>query len=494
MALRKILLGNVAIALFLRNPTLFLSNVRKRCPSLPVFGYLSDICERLSDSPAQKLREIGMLDEAVRKTSRRQFWLSWQLNQELAQLEEPILKSRPISETRPRKVVCFLTNSKPYSNSGYAIRSHEILKALDTANVQIQGVTRFGYPYVVGKSPQTTAENWDNIPYFRIVPKYFPISWKKEFEKAVEHLTTFVRDSEAELIHCTTGFQNAQVVSAAAEQAGIPWIYEVRGEPQNTWLSKFDKEKKELAVRSSKYRQEDRLELEAMKKAASVVVLSEVSKQRIIKKGIDACKIKVVPNSIDEKVLGAEVKPEWIRKSLGFKQKITFGTVSALVPYEGLETLVYALPHLPLDYELLIVGSGEDLERLTLLAEELKVRRRVHFVGYRPYEEILDWYAALDIFVLPRRDEAVTRFVTPLKAVNAQALGKPVVASDLPAIREVTGNLSHYVTAGDPVAFAEEIEKVKLGPDSASIEWAKTRTWRKSIREMLAAYGGSRTS
>lgn len=493
MDVGRILLGNVAITLFLRNPRVFLSNVRRRFPGVPVFDPLSAICEKVFDSPAQTLREIGMLDEALRKTSRRQFWLSWQLRQELAQLAEPILSSRPIGETQPRKVVYFLTNSKPHSNSGYAVRSHEILKALASTNVEVQGVTRFGYPYVVGKTPETTYENWDNIPYLRIIPKYFPVSWKEEFEKAVEHLVEIVLGSGAELIHCTTGYQNAQIVSAAAELAGIPWVYEVRGEPQNTWLSKFDVEEKKLAIRSSKYKKEERLELEAMKNAASVVVLSEVSKRRIIKKGIDASKIKVVPNSIDERAFGDEVDPRRIRNSLGLQQKITFGTVSALVPYEGLETLVYALPHLPLDYELLVVGGGEGFERLAVLAEELKVRQRVHLVGYRPYEEILDWYAALDIFVLPRRDEAVTRFVTPLKALNAQALGKPVVASDLPAIREVTGNLSHYVTAGDPLAFAEQIKKVELGPDSDSIDWAKTRTWRNAISEMLAAYGGLET-
>lgn len=488
--MRKVLLGNVAIALFLRNPKAFLINLSRRFRHNPRLNGFAKTCTKLFDSPAQKLREAGMLDEALLKTSRRQYWLSWQVNQEIAQLEEPIWESISTRENQSRKVVYFLTNSKPYSNAGYAVRSHEILKALANANVDVRAITRFGYPYVIGKAPRTVEGEWEGVLYKRIVPKYFPLSWKKEFEKAVEFLAEFARDSGAELIHCTSGYQNAQIASAAARALGIPWIYEVRGEPQNTWLSKFHGEEEKRARESLRYRMENRLELEAMKKAASVVVLSEVSKRRMMLKGIEGHKINVVPNSIDETVFTVEVRPEAIRKSLCVQHKITFGTVSSLVAYEGLETLIYALCHLPEIYELLVVGGGEEFDSLVQLAEKLKVQNRVHLVGYRPYEEILDWYSALDIFVLPRKDEYVTRFVTPLKALNAQALGKPVVASDLPAIREITGNLAHYVTADDAVAFAQQIKQVQLGPDNKSIEWVKTRTWQKAIRDLLAAYGG----
>ena len=43
---------------------------------------------------------------------------------------------------------------------------------------------------------------------------------------------------------------------------------------------------------------------------------------------------------------------------------------------------------------------------------------------------------ALDVVVVPRKDFEVTRTVTPQKPAEAMALARPVVASDLPALRE----------------------------------------------------------
>lgn len=50
-----------------------------------------------------------------------------------------------------------------------------------------------------------------------------------------------------------------------------------------------------------------------------------------------------------------------------------------------------------------------------------------------------------------------------------------MIASDLPALREVTGGVESYVPAEDPKALAEAIEKVE--ESDAGRNWAATRTW-----------------
>ena len=67
------------------------------------------------------------------------------------------------------------------------------------------------------------------------------------------------------------------------------------------------------------------------------------------------------------------------------------------------------------------------------------------------------------------------RTVTPLKALQAQALGIPVIASDLPALREVTGGVESYVPGEDPKALAEAIAGVEESDTGRN--WAATRTW-----------------
>lgn len=67
------------------------------------------------------------------------------------------------------------------------------------------------------------------------------------------------------------------------------------------------------------------------------------------------------------------------------------------------------------------------------------------------------WYSALDVFVVPRKDLPVTRTVTPMKTLQAQAFGIPVVSSDLPALREVTRGAGFYVSPENPSELAKGI-------------------------------------
>src|SRR5699024_9043878 len=114
------------------------------------------------------------------------------------------------------------------------------------------------------------------------------------------------------------------------------------------------------------------------------------------------------------------------------------------VRYEGIDTLIRATPLLPANYQVVIVGAGEHLNDLKKLAEELKVDERILFVGAVPEYEAMSWYHEIDIFCVPRIDSEVTRSVTPLKSLPASALKVPIVASDLPALREVTGGYACF--------------------------------------------------
>src|SRR5699024_4787124 len=100
-------------------------------------------------------------------------------------------------------------------------------------------------------------------------------------------------------------------------------------------------------------------------------------------------------------------------------------------------------------------------------------------VGKQPATTIWKWYAALDIFVIPRKNQDVCRTVTPIKTLMAQANGVPVVASDLPALREVTGNKAIYFRAEYPQELAGAVQKY-LDMDTSSIN-ALTDNTMKSV-------------
>jgi glycosyltransferase involved in cell wall biosynthesis len=110
---------------------------------------------------------------------------------------------------------------------------------------------------------------------------------------------------------------------------------------------------------------------------------------------------------------------------------VVLGCVARLHPLKGLDHAIRMLPLEP-SWQLALLGQGADKERLTELAAELGVTDRVHFVGEVDPDRIGDFLASLDVFVFPSLAETFG-----LAAVEAAQAGVPVVANDLPVLREV---------------------------------------------------------
>lgn len=447
-------------------------------------------------SSARSLIDAGNLSEGIRavedqaRPSRSDRHLADRTWERLAQLHQQPAKSAPIMSSSNRRVLHVLTNSLPYTNSGYTLRSHSVLRAQQEVGIDVRAVTRLGYPVLVGKLPCSMTQTVDDITYERLVPATYPSSLLQRDELATQMLVKRARELGATILHTTTDFKNALVVSHAAQELEIPWVYEIRGELESTWLSKQPAQLQDEAARSEFYRLAREQETASAKAASAVVTLSEIVKEQFIARGVDSHKIHVIPNAIDEKHLELDVDRTSVRTELGLPSARLVGTVTSVVDYEGLETLLRAIEHLPGDVGVLIVGEGTARPELEELARELGFADRVHFAGRQPQEDIWKWYSALDVFVVPRRDLEVCRVVTPIKALMAQALGLPVVASDLPALREVTGERARFVVPEDPPALAEGITE-SLENETAGrsdLEWLRSRTWQANAQRYRDLY------
>lgn len=138
-----------------------------------------------------------------------------------------------------------------------------------------------------------------------------------------------------------------------------------------------------------------------------------------------------------------------------------------LYAWKGVDTLIEAVAGLP-DMRLRIVGGhpGEpDLARLHALASTLGVDDRIEFTGFVPPFEVRKWLQAADVLVLPNRaTEVSARYTSPLKLFEYLEAGRPIVASNLPALAEVLrdGENAVLVPPDGAAALGAGISRVVL--------------------------------
>mgnify|MGYP002713695053 CR=1 FL=1 len=385
---------------------------------------------------------------------------------------------------RPDAVLHVLTNSLPHSTGGYAIRSHEILKAQRGAGISVSAITRLSYPVNVGRIPKGAFELVDGLRYTRALPTVFPPTFPAQVREYAKWIVREASERGATILHTTTPWPNAAATSLAARELGIPWIYEVRGEPEATWAAYQPAESHPELMEY--FRLSRSKEEEAMRAAAGVVALSETSTASLRARGIQGS-IVVAPNAVAPDWVAKRISAGQVRGQLGLEPRRYVGAVSSVVEYEGFDTLILALHHLPEDVAMLLVGDGTHLPALKELAKREDLSDRVVFTGRQPTHAIAPYYSALDVFVVPRKDSLVTRTVTPMKTLQAHAFGIPVVASDLPALREVTQGEARYVPPGEPKVLASAISAALQGQSSPPLTLP---TWADAARSIIGLYSG----
>ena len=136
--------------------------------------------------------------------------------------------------------------------------------------------------------------------------------------------------------------------------------------------------------------------------------------------------------------------------------------MSRLTAQKGIDVAIRALPSLPDDIVLVVLGDGPDRESLERLARELGVERRAFLLGRVP--DVAAWLRRADVFVHPARWEGFG-----LAVLEAMLAGLPVVATNVSSLPElvVDGETGLLVAPDDPAALAagvsSALERSTLG-------------------------------
>ena len=183
--------------------------------------------------------------------------------------------------------------------------------------------------------------------------------------------------------------------------------------------------------------------------------------------GIPPGDICVVHNGIDLHQYSANEANSAMRAELGVgSDQRVIGTVGNLFAVKGHTYLLKACKAVASSYPnilVLIAGEGDQLGRLQKEAADLGIAANVRFLGFR--DDVPALLHAMDIFVLPSLSEGL-----PLSILEALALGKPVVATNVGGIPEVVQNglTGFLVPPRSPEALAEKILLLLRHPVTAS--------------------------
>jgi glycosyltransferase involved in cell wall biosynthesis len=182
-------------------------------------------------------------------------------------------------------------------------------------------------------------------------------------------------------------------------------------------------------------------------RADQILVLSEYSRRLLVgDHPRAAAKVRSLSGGVDTAAF-SPANQGAARERLGIPaRRRLLVTVRRLEPRMGIEELLRALCRLARTIHLAVVGEGMLATALRRLTEELGIADRVHFVGLVSDPELVDWYRAADIFVLPTIAYEGFGLVT----AEALACGTPVVGTPIGATPELLTPLDPRLVASAP--------------------------------------------
>jgi len=338
------------------------------------------------------------------------------------------------------KVLHLLETSIPHI-VGYTIRARSIIESQRRIGLDPVVITS---PFFAAQRPGAAVETIDGTRYYRTNDIPAPRAGQSGLASYALRLRMIARYRQAvlaiaqkerpDVIHAHSSYGNAFAGMPARSRLGVPLIYEVR-----TLWGESAVIEKGLRPDSWKHRLVWKLELTAMKRADLVVPIARGIRDELVRRGVPAEKLEIVPNGVDLARFQPVPRDDARAASIGMTNRFVIGFIGSILRLEGLPTLLDAY-HLAKsrrsDLGLVIVGDGPERPELEQQARRLGLTDVV-FAGRVPADDVSSWYSIMNVLVYPRIRALINERVTPLKPLEAMALGKACVGSDVGGIMEL---------------------------------------------------------
>lgn len=228
-----------------------------------------------------------------------------------------------------------------------------------------------------------------------------------------------------------------------------------------------------------------------------VVTLTQAMRDDMVAFGVAPDHVLVAPDGVDLMQFGSTLSIAEARQRLALPEdrRIVLYAGSIDKSWKGVDVLYGAAQKLDSEYLILILGGKP--QHVEAFNATHPSRSNVRLIGHKPHEEVPLYMQAADILVIPNSAHArISRFSTsPLKLFEYMAVGRPIVASDLPSLREVADDsMVQFVRPDNSSELAAGIRKLAENREQAAAlaraaqDAVQHYTWDERARRII---GGS---
>ncbi len=232
----------------------------------------------------------------------------------------------------------------------------------------------------------------------------------------------------------------------------------------------------------------------ALHAGVSLIVISQGLKNFYLSKGVHSEKILVAPDGVDLSRYENLPSREEARRRLGLPlDKVIAIYNGHLHAWKGVDTLAQAAQLLPQSFEVIFMG-GTDID-IEIFRAKYKGIPQIVIIGRKSDEERPLYLRAANLAILPNtaKEEISATYTSPLKLFGYMAAGVPIVASDLPSLREILSEKTAFFAQPDnasslskTIVEANNATDANLRAESAR-ETAQQYEWKNRASTILSS-------
>jgi len=395
------------------------------------------------------------------------------------------------------RVLHVLDHSAPLQ-SGYVSRTLGILRAQRALGLDPVALTSPRHGAEAG-APASSVETVAGFDFHRTPApaRTLPgLGFRAEMAATARRLEEVVEETRPALIHAHSPVLNAFPAQTVARRMRLPMVYEIRAFWEDAAVDRGTTTEDSL-----RYRLTRAMETRAVRRADHVFTICDGLRGDLLSRGIAPDHVDLAPNAIEpDRLPPITAKDADLAARLGLGEGPVIGFIGSFYHYEGLHLLLDAFPAIRKRWpkaRLLFVGGGP--EDAALREKAAPLGDAALFTGRVGSEEVRRYYSVVDLLVYPRLKMRLTDLVTPLKPLEAMAMARRFVASDVGGHRELVqdGVTGRLFAADDPAALARAVlaafdpaqEARNAAMTAPALDFVRTtRSWSAVARRYLPVY------